>query len=213
MRRSSSPAAPRTRCQGFWMPTKCPSPRSAGRTYGLPSWRGNSASARSAGAPSGTVLAPVLLSGSIRQPRSKWIHSHRSDRISDRRHPVRIRSRIAAMADGGSLPSVPSNASASRASSSAERNRSRLLSPEFFGVSARVRSRWTLSPNLGHLEEVREQCAAAVGVCRHVPPAGVEFGDMGRGDVLELQFAERRLDMQAKVALVLLDGSWLLVGL
>ena len=62
-------------------------------------------------------------------------------------------------------------------------------------------------------EEVREQCAAAVGVCRRVPPAGVEFGDMGRGDVLELQFAERRLDMQAKVALVLLDGSWLLVGL
>jgi hypothetical protein len=94
---SSSPAVARTRCQGFWMPAKCPSPRSTGRTYGLPSWRGSSASARSAGAPSGTVLAPVLLSGSIRQPRSKSIHSHRSDRISDRRHPVRIRSRIAAM--------------------------------------------------------------------------------------------------------------------
>ena len=57
------PDHPRTRCQGFWMPTKCPSPRSAGGTYGLPSWRGNTASARSAGAPSGTVLASVLLSG------------------------------------------------------------------------------------------------------------------------------------------------------
>jgi len=65
------------------------------------------------GSPSGTVLATVLLSGSIRQLRSKSIHSHRSERISDRRQPVRIRSRIAAMADGGSMPSARSSASAS----------------------------------------------------------------------------------------------------
>jgi hypothetical protein len=38
MRTSVSRAAARTRCQGFWMPTKCPSPRSASK--GLPGRRG-----------------------------------------------------------------------------------------------------------------------------------------------------------------------------
>src|SRR5260370_26140202 len=38
-------------------------------------------------------LGPGLLSG--RRRRSKSIHCYRIDRISDRRHPVRIRSRIA----------------------------------------------------------------------------------------------------------------------
>lgn len=42
------------------------------------------------------------------------IHSHRSDRISDRRRPERTRIRIAAMVDGGSLPSAGSGASATR---------------------------------------------------------------------------------------------------
>jgi hypothetical protein len=49
-------------------------PRSAARTYRLSSWRGNSASER-VDAPSGTVLAPVLLVGQHTQPRSKSIHS------------------------------------------------------------------------------------------------------------------------------------------
>jgi hypothetical protein len=51
---------------------ECPSPRSAGRTYGLPSLHGKSASARSAGTPSGTVFGPVCraVSGSRAQNRS-----------------------------------------------------------------------------------------------------------------------------------------------
>jgi hypothetical protein len=49
--------------------------------------RGSSFSSSNAAAARGTTFAPVLLSGSLRQPRSKSTHSQRSDRISDLRHP------------------------------------------------------------------------------------------------------------------------------
>src|SRR5262249_16001351 len=80
-------------------------------------------------------------------------------------------------------------------------------------MSAWVGAWRTLSPDLCHFEQVREQRKAAVGVCWYITAGGMEFRDMGRGDLLELQFAECRLDMQAKIALVLLDGAQFFIGL
>jgi hypothetical protein len=85
--------APRTRCQGFWMPAKCLLPCSAGRTYGAAFLARQLGQRAKRERPKRHGLGPGLLSG--RSRRSKSIHCYRIDRISDRRRPVRIRSRIA----------------------------------------------------------------------------------------------------------------------
>ena len=53
-----------------------------------------------AGSPRCTTLAPVFVSVSRGSPASKWTCSHRSFWISDSWHPVSIRRRTAAMAEG-----------------------------------------------------------------------------------------------------------------
>ena len=103
-----------------------PPPRDAGNTNSDPSTAGMLCSKSTAGPPSGTVFAPVLLSGNRIQHRSKSTHFHLSPVTSPRRHPLRSSSLSAVMAVGFS-PSASSLDSASpiRPISEKERNRSR----------------------------------------------------------------------------------------
>jgi hypothetical protein len=75
-----------------------------GTTYGLPSLARQLGQRAKRGCPDRHGFGSGF---AVRQNQAAALEidpSHRSDRISDRRHPVRIRSRIATMADSGSLP-------------------------------------------------------------------------------------------------------------
>ena len=142
-RTPSRPARARTDCQASSSFLRCAPGFLSGITQGSPEERGRPARSFTAGPESETTRAPVLESAS----RSSAASSQRSERISDFRHPVRIRRRMAATAGADAPPSVStwSSARPRRFSSASVRNRSRLR-PGYMTAK---------SPNDDNLEKAR----------------------------------------------------------
>lgn len=110
------------------MPPRWPLPLAAGKTQGEPSLRGIAVRTASAGAPRGTIFAPVLESGRRSALRSKSTCSQRNEAISFLRAPVGTSSRrMASELLFTPCCSALAKASPRRANSTPERNRSRLL--------------------------------------------------------------------------------------
>ncbi|MCY1221634.1 hypothetical protein D9M72_336990 [compost metagenome] len=130
MRRSSRPAFFRRRPQGPFTLTRCWPLRPPTMTYGLSNALGSLRRTSRAASLSTISFLPVLESGRRSRRCSRSTYSHRSVVISDRRAPVRIRSRIAAIMWGLSAFDASASASTSprRFNSPLLRYRSRLFS-------------------------------------------------------------------------------------
>ena len=128
MRTSSKPALLRTTPHvAFRLLKRVPGPRPE-MTHGLLSCRGRETSTCLAVGDSGTARAPVFASRNRISSCSRSTSSHRSVRISLRRHPVSISRRSPAAAVVAILPVVSSSSSTvpSRRNSRSDRKRSQL---------------------------------------------------------------------------------------
>ena len=128
MRTSSMPAFLRTTPHdAFRLLKRAPGPRPE-ITHGLSGCRGREASTCLAVGESGTARAPVFASRNRISSCSRSTSSHRSVRISLRRHPVSIskRSPAAAVVEILPFPSSSSSTAPSRRNSRSDRKRSQL---------------------------------------------------------------------------------------